>query len=178
MRTIVEELELIPVVPQETVGAQDEPDYVKRAQALGFSNVRLHSRPPVGITNLPYPEITDTAIGKLLRRRADELRVERAREDEKGYRYADYYQVTVEAIYMKWVETPIERFEGFPPTHILTSLDKARNTGVFERYAVVTVEHFVDPLLIGITKDNRRALIDHWGKDLTPDEIISLVDGQ
>ena len=175
MKTLVDELELIPVTAQETIGIEEEPIYIRRAQQLGFTSVRLKSRPPTGITNLPYPEITDVAIKKLLvKKGTEDFLVQIAKEN--GYRNEEGYSVSIYSFYMKWKETPIDKYEGVPPGHVLTSLDKARNTTAFERFAVVTVEHVPDPLLIGITADKRRCLIDHWGQDLTPDEIISLLE--
>jgi hypothetical protein len=175
MKTLVDELELIPVTAQETIGIEEEPPYVRRAQALGFTSIRVKSRPPTGITNLPYPEITDEAIRKLLLKKATEDFLAKIGK-EHGYRNEEGYQVSTYSFYMKWKETPIDKYEGIPPDHVLTSVDKARNTTAFERFAIVTVEHVPDPLLIGITADKRRCLIDHWGQDLTPDEILSLLE--
>lgn len=179
MKTLVEELEVIPVSTNDIKDTLQEPNYVLRAQAAGFINVRLNSRPPIGITNLPYPEIIDEAINKLLIKRAKEVFEEKIKDQiaNRGSKGVSLYLYSTN---VEWKETPIEEYQGFPPARIITSLEKARATGVFEKFIVATVEGVYDPLLVGIKskdeKKERRALIDWWEHDFTPDEINSLVE--
>ena len=169
MQMIIDELELVPVKLEE-LEVKEEPSYILKAQAAGFTNVRLNSKPR-GISSLPYPEITPKAITNLLKKRALEV-FNREMSKERS----DTLNLWLSLPSVQWVEHPIAKYTGYPPAHILTSIERARQTGIFKDFYIVTVEEVPDPLLIGKTEDGRRGLIDHWGKDLTSEEIMSLVD--
>lgn len=155
----------------ETREVPKEPEklnaYSAELEEAGFIMAAKATKP------LPYPEITIEAIGKLLLKRLPE-----ATFDKKTL------SVTVRSGWtnriLQWEETPIQKYAGVPPKHVVESLKRAKGEKVFRSFAVVELiereEKLPDPLLIGITEDGRRGLIDHWGKDLTIDEIISLVD--
>ena len=140
----------------------------------------MNLRTPTGITNLPYPEITAEAVTKLLKKRTVELFEEKIKAETTGYFSGNGMTISLYSLNAKWLETPIEEYEGFPPARIISSLEKAKVTGIFEKFVVVTVEGVYDPLLVGIKskdeKKERRALIDWWEHDFTPEEINSLVE--
>jgi hypothetical protein len=185
MKSIVEELELIPVITErapskETAG----PSYLERARALGFLAVatilgdKEDKRHP-----LPYPEITKDAIGKLLSKRLNEMLQEEVGKFHSNYFYEPKdgsapakFHCSGPYPNVDWIETPTEKYQGIPPSHVLSAFERAKETGIFEKFAIVTVEKVQDPLLIGITKDDRRGLIDHWDSDIDLDEVIGLTE--
>ena len=74
---------------------------------------------------------------------------------------------------MNWIETPISLYTGIPPMHVLKSIKKAKN--IFTDIKIVTINdvEVLDPLVIGVKKDNRnRFLIDWFDHDIDPTELI------
>jgi hypothetical protein len=183
MKTLIEELEVVTATADVSSEESANLEYVERAKALGFAAIATEKPEKINRGVLPYPEITEEAIKKLLKRRIDEMLKAAIGEDHGCYfskkeKYTPIPNFHCSGPYpqVAWLETPIEEYKGLPPRHVLTAFEKAKVSNVFERFAIVTVEEIKDPLLIGITVDNRRGLVDHWNSDISMDEILSLTD--
>lgn len=174
MKTIVEELELIPVRALQTAEKPADIEYFQTAKTLGFN---IKPIKPDAMGSLPYPEITKEAISKLLWKRLEEVVKKFAGTQPYVMGNSDGFECN-EFFGVQWKETPLDKFQGLPPRHVLTALQRAKQTNVFERFAIVTIEEIEDPLLIGITSDSRRGLIDHWDNDIALDEVLALVETQ
>lgn len=89
---------------------------------------------------------------------------------ERKHKFFGGEEILWEFHRLDWVLSKVKEFKCTPPVHVLNSIIEAKKK--FDYIRIVTVEEVLDPLVVGINKNNPdQYLIDWWDDDIDVSEI-------